>query len=284
MAKILVTGATGFVARNLRAALVRGGHRVTSVSRGRPEPLDGETVVSVSGYDDPDMLRAARGCRAAVHLAGSGRQTVEGTYADANHAPAAAVARICKELGIPRMAYLSGLGVSPHATSGYFISKYMAERAVSEVPEPVILRPSYIIGPDDHLTAGLNRQVQGGTITIPGSGDYMMQPIAIRDVVRILEMAATAPRMAGRTLDLVGPQTLTFAEYVSAFAGARAGIKHADMETAYRDAVLGRNPVYELDDLNIMVAGYVGDHAELREATGMEFCGVPKMLQACGVP
>lgn len=284
MANILVTGATGFVARNLRAALVRGGHRVTSVSRGKPEPLDGETVVSVSGYDDPDMPRAARGCRAAIHLAGSGRQTVKGMYADTNYAPAAAVARMCKESGIPRMVYLSGLGVSPHATSGYFISKYMAERAVSQVPEPVILRPSYIIGSDDHLTANLNRQMHGGIITIPGSGNYMMQPIAICDVVRILEMAATAPHMAGRTLDLVGPQTLTFAEYASAFAGTRAEIVHADMETAYRDAVLGRNPVYELDDLNIMVAGYVGDHGELREAAGMEFCSVPKMLQACGIP
>ena len=284
MAEILVTGATGFVARNLRAALIYNGHRVTSVSRNRPEPLDGETVVSVCGYDDPDITRAARGCGAVVHLAGSGRQTVRCTYADANHAPAAAVARMCTKLGIPRMVYLSGLGVSPYATSGYFISKYMAERAVSGVAEPVILRPSYIIGSDDHLTAGLKRQMRGGVITVPGSGDYAMQPVAIGDVVRVLEMAATAPRMAGRTLDLVGPQTTTFAEYASALAGTRAEIMHADMETTYRDAVLGKNPAYELDDLNIMVAGYVGDHGELREATGMEFCDVPEMLRACGVP
>lgn len=284
MAKILVTGAGGFVARNLRAALIRKGHHITSISRSIPQPLDGETVLRVSGYDDPGIPGAARGCHAVIHLAGSGRQTATYSYADANYAPAAAVARICNESGIPRMVYLSGLGVSPYATSGYFISKYMAERAVSGVPEPVIFRPSYIIGPDDHLTANLKRQVRSGMITIPGSGNHTMQPIAIHDVVQILETAAAAPGMAGRTLDMVGPQTLTFAEYASAFAGVSASVTHADMETVYRDAVLGRNPVYELEDLNIMVGGYVGDHGALRRATGLKFSTIQQMLQACGAP
>ena len=281
MAGIMVTGACGFVARNLRAALVRAGHHITSVSRGRPEPLDGETILHVSGYDDPQIYGAARECRAVIHLVGGGRQTITESYADANHAPAAALARMCKESGVSRMVYLSGLGVSPHATSGYFISKYTAERAVCGVAEPVILRPSYIIGPDDHLTANLNRQMRRGVVAIPGSGRYMMQPISIRDVTQILERAATDPRMAGRTLDLVGPQTLTFEEYVRAYVGGRADVIHTDMETAYRDAVLADDPVYELDDLNIMVAGYVGDHIQLKEATGMRFCDP---LQACGIP
>ena len=281
MAGIMVTGAGGFVGRNLRAALVRNGHHVTSVSRGRPAPLDGERMLHVSRYDDPQIYGAARGCSTVIHLVGGGRQTVTQSYTDINHAPAAALARMCRESGIRRMIYLSGLGVSPHTTSGYFISKYTAERVVCGVAEPVILRPSYIIGADDHLTANLDRQIRGGVVAIPGSGSYMMQPVSIHDAVHILEKAATDPRMAGLTLDLVGPKRLTFEEYVRAYVGGRADIIHTDMETAYRDAVLADNPVYELDDLNIMVAGYVGDHARLKEVTGMRF---HTSLQAGGIP
>ena len=281
MAGIMVTGAGGFVARNLRAALVRNGHHVTSVSRGKPAPLDGEKMLHVSTYDDPQIHEAAKRCGAVIHLVGGGRQTITESYADTNHAPAVALARTCRESGIRRMVYLSGLGVSPYTTSGYFISKYAAERAVCGVAEPVILRPSYIIGVDDHLTVNLNRQIRRGMVAIPGSGSYRMQPVSIRDVTQTLEKAATDPRMAGRTLDLVGPQTLTFEEYVRAYVGGRADIIHTDMETAYRDAVLADNPVYELDDLNIMVAGYTGDHARLKEVTGMQFY---HSLQTGGIP
>ena len=283
MAKILVTGAGGFVARNLRPALVRRGHHVVSASRNRLKPLDGETTISVSRYDDAEILRAARGCQAAIHLVGSGRQTIHQQYADANHVPAAAVARMCQDLDIPRLIYLSGLGVSSRAATGYFISKYMAERAVSKsVSEPVIFRPSYIIGSDDYLTANLRRQAERGAITVPGSGNYRMQPISIYDVTRILEMAATAPDLAGHTLDMVGPQTTSFLGYVSAFGGPHTRIIHGDMEATYQDAILNENPTYELDDLNIMLGGYVGDHATLRQATGLQFRTIPQMLQACG--
>ena len=283
MPKVLVTGASGFVARHLRMALSRDGFDIVSASRGSVEPLPGETTHAISGYDDPAIYDAARGCIAAMHLVGSGRQTVRQSYGSANHTPAAAIARVCRMVQIPRMVYLSGLGVSADAPTGYFISKYLAERAVtSSVAEPVIFRPSYIIGPDDHLTANLRRQESTGTILVPGSGDYPMQPISVHDVVRILEMAATAGRFAGRTLDMVGPQTVTFAEYVRKFAGSRSKIEHADMERVYRDAVLNRGPTYELDDLNIMIGGYIGDHDALRRMTRMRFRTIPDMLQPGG--
>lgn len=281
MTKILVTGAGGFVAGHLRRALIRDGFEVASVSRGGTSPIGGEAVLAVSGYGDPAIADMARGSSAAIHLVGGGRQTVRSQYHDANHRPAAAVAEACRAAGVPRMIYLSGLGVSPDATSGYFISKHLAERAVTgSVPEPVIFRPSYIIGPDDHLTSNLRRQALAGAITIPGSGRYMMQPISVHDAVQILVMAATKDAFAGRTLDMVGPQTTTFAEYVRAFAGTKTRIMHVDMEEAYRDAVLGTDPAYELDDLGIMVGGYVGDHGTLRHMTGMQFRTIPQMLQS----
>ena len=281
MTKVLVTGAGGFVARNLRPALVHDGFEVISVSRSGMEPVEGERMLPISGYDDPGISEAARGCRAAIHLVGGGQQTIHQLYHDTNYLPAAAVASICRELGIPRLVYLSGLGVSPHATSGYFISKYMAEQAViRSVPEPVIFRPSYILGRDDHLTANLRRQARTGAIIIPGSGDYTMQPISIRDTVHILKMSATAGNFAGRTLDMVGPHTITFAEYARAFAGAHARIVHTSMERTYQDAVLDRSPIYTLDDLSIMVGGYGGDHATLHRMTGLQFQTIPQMLQA----
>ena len=283
MAKILVTGAGGFVARHLRRTLLRDGFEVISVSRSSIRPIGGERVLTVSGYGDPAIHDMARGCSAAIHLVGGGRQTIHRQYHETNQAPATAVAEACRAAGVPRMVYLSGLGVSPDAASGYFISKYLAEQTVAgSVPEPVIFRPSYIIGPDDHLTSNLRRQERAGAITIPGSGRYMMQPISVHDAVRVLSMTATKGAFAGRTLDMVGPQTTTFAEYVRAFADRKTRIIHVEMEEAYRNAVLGRSTAYELDDLGIMIGGHVGDHGTLRRITGMRFRTIPQMLQSGG--
>lgn len=260
---------------------MRDGFDVISVSRHRTKPLGAERVVTIPMYDRRSIAEAAKDCSVVIHLVGGGKQTVRSQYHDANYLPAAIVAGACADADVPRMIYLSGLGVSPEAISGYFISKYIAEQAVvGSVPEPIILRPSFIIGPDDHLTTNLNRQEMSGVITIPGSGNYSMQPISIYDAVCVLEMAATKKHFAGHTLDLVGPQITTFAEYIGAFASPQTKILHVNMEQIYQDAVLDRDPIYDLDDLNIMVGGYVGDHDTLRQMTGMTFHTIPQMLES----
>ena len=52
----------------------------------------------------------------------------------------------------------------------------------------MIFRPSYIVGKNDLLTKFLKKQISNGMIEIPGSGNFLMQPIYINDVMQIFYM------------------------------------------------------------------------------------------------
>jgi GDP-4-dehydro-6-deoxy-D-mannose reductase len=82
--RVLVTGADGFVGRNLVARLAEAGHMVTAACRPGGEPVQGwlgprwQNAVQVLPFEvtDPDSVQAAVGpwCEAIVHLAASGRE------------------------------------------------------------------------------------------------------------------------------------------------------------------------------------------------------------------
>ena len=279
MAGVFVTGASGFVARNTRRALTKEGFQVVSASRRNFTTFGNEKALTTADYTEKFMVDEIRGFDAAIHLVGSGRQTAQDQYQTSNQDVTRSVINLCRTAGIGRIIYLSGLGVSPGTTLGYFISKYKAELAVSESGlEYVIFRPSYIVGNDDHLTENLARQSREGGIVVPGSGRYAIQPISVHDVAAVLVRAVTAGSLHNSILDMVGPETVTFAEYVRMFANQDTPVSHMDMESAYQQAILSKDPYYGVDDLNIMVAGFTGDHARLRRATGMKFRTIQQII------
>lgn len=279
VAGVFVTGASGFVARNTRKALTEEGFQVVSASRSNFTTLEDEKALITADYTEEYMVSEIRGFEAAIHLVGSGRQTTQNQYQTSNQDTTCNVISLCRMAGIGRIIYLSGLGVSPDTTLGYFISKYKAEQAISESGlEYVIFRPSYIVGNDDHLTENLTRQSKEGGIVVPGSGRYAIQPISIHDVAAVLVRAVTAGSLRNRILDMVGPQTVTFAEYARMFAGPDTPVSHMDMESAYRQAILSEDPRYGVDDLNIMVAGFTGDHTKLLQTTNMKFRTIQQMV------
>lgn len=279
--KLAVTGARGYVARNLRRSLAAGGHGIISISRGSPAPLRGERCIT-SGLGAKQLARKLAGCDALYHLAGAGRQDATSTYRDVNYALAQGAVQLCKAARIPRIIYLSGLGVSPRSTSGYFISKKKAEDAIiSSGIDYVVFRPSYIVGRGDHLTRLLRRRARSGTAAVPGSGKYTIQPIHVDDAVGILERAAAGPRFRNKTLDLVGPRQVQFGRYARAVTGARH--KKEDLEGLYRRALGDPRTSYGLDDLNILVGSFGGDHRRLCRVSKAGFGATAAMLKAGGL-
>src|SRR5574338_682899 len=87
---------------------------------------------------------------------------------------------LCKKSGIKKIVYISGLGVGKSTTFGYFISKLKAEQLIVKSGlDYTILRASYIVGKNDPLEQNLTKQASSGTILIPGSGSYRLQPISV---------------------------------------------------------------------------------------------------------
>jgi len=73
MMKTVISGGTGFIGRHLAAHLVRTGHEVTVVSRGKRRTglPDGAELLTIDPYDPNSWEEAIAGADAVVNLAGA---------------------------------------------------------------------------------------------------------------------------------------------------------------------------------------------------------------------
>ena len=281
---VAVTGAGGYVARRLRERLSRAGARTVCVSRRRLRRLfPAERHVLTDAYSADDLAAALEGCSALVHLAGSGRVGPDGApYCETNGAVAARAAVACDKAasaagrrgrgrGMERIVYLSGLGVSASPTTSYFASKLSAERALAASAVPcTVLRPSFIVGRGDPLSRSLARQARRyGAVLVPGSGPHRTQPVHIDDACAALLAALRLPRLAGAVLDLVGPRAVPYRRLAAALAPPGAPLRTVPLAEAYRSALRDPSYAYGVDDLDIIVGGFTGDHEGLRRAAGL---------------
>lgn len=278
--QIAITGANGFVGRNIRKFFSHNRVPVVSLTRAKHIPLKFEKNIVYSDLAQKNLAGKLRNCDALVHLIGHGTQNVDLTYDNVNVELTKKAVLLCKNAKIRKIIYISGFGVSKSTTFGYFISKFKAEQEIIHSGlDYTIFRASYIIGNDDPLTKNLDRQIKTGFITIPGSGLYRLQPISVNDVAKIILAATTAKQFSNKVVDLVGPQTITFASYVRKFAKNRAKIKRIDLEDAYHTALnRPKNAIYGLDDLNILVGDFTGSHKRLERLCGFGLTPLKEIL------
>lgn len=280
--RIAVSGANGFVARNLRRLLARRGMPVLCISR-RDLALHGnESQVTTADYDKKDIMPELADCTALVHLVGIGRQSYSSDYASTNTALTRRLVRCARQSSVRKIVFLSGLGVSSRPSTDYFISKYRAERdVITSGLDYTIFRPSYILGRDDHLTASLRRQIRRGAIVVPGSGRFAMQPIYVGDACEIILQSILHPRYSNRTVDLVGPQNITYKTLVSKLKFKTT--ERRGLERAYREAISSTRGAFGVDDLNILVGGFTGDFKKLQRLSGLDFVPYTDVLEASGL-
>ena len=178
--------------------------------------------------------------------------------------------------------YISGLGVSNNSISSYFISKYKAEqKIINSGLDYTILRASYIIGKNDPMAINLTNQIQSGKIIIPGKGNYHLQPIFVNDVAEIIYHSVISKKFSNKTIELVGPEKITFKQFVNYFKGKRKiKIENVGLEHAYRDALHNPNSNYGIDDLNIMIGDFTGNHNKLKKLTRLKFKKFRDVLQS----
>ena len=278
--QIAITGANGFVGRNIREFLSHNKVAITSLTRSGHPPLKFETGIRYSDLAQKSLIAKLKGCDALVHLIGQGAQSVDATYDDVNVELTKKIIHLCKNAKIRKIVYMSGFGVDKSTTSGYFISKFRAEREITASGlDYTILRASYIIGNNDPLTKNLNKQIKSGSVIIPGSGSYRLQPISVSDVAKVILASITNKQFSNKTVDLVGPQTMTFESFVKKYVKKRAKIKKVDLENAYRTALnRPKDAIYGLDDLNILVGDFVGDHKRLERLCGFELTRIKEIL------
>lgn len=268
--KIVITGATGFVARHVRRHLSGNGAVLLSISRRDFKSVPNEEKIVTDSYDPKILLSVMRGSDVLIHLIGIGRQSFKHDFDTVNSLLTGKMLDLCKSAGIKKIVYLSGLGVSPTNPLEYFLSKYRAEQQIVQSGlNYTIFRPSYIVGRDDLLTKHLKKQIKRGLIVIPGSGKFQIQPIHIQDVAKIISESITFGKFSNKIFDLVGPKSITYRYYIQQFlTNARARIKEIPLEVAYCDAINkpGKSD-FGVDDLNLLVGNFNGNFEALQRAS-----------------
>ena len=280
--KIVVTGASGFIAKNLRKYLSEKNIELISISRNDFKNFKSETKIISKNYEEKNILKKIQNSDALIHLVGIGKQSVNVDYDTINTYLTKHIVNLSKKSRIKKIIFLSGLGVSPNTSSGYFISKYNAEKQIIDSGiNFTIFRPSYIVGKDDLFTKFLKKRIKIKTIEIPGSGNYSIQPISINDVVKIIFQSFDQIKFKNKIIDLVGPDYLSFEQYVKLFSkGTKTKIKKINLENAYFDAITNSKSNFGVDDLNILIGDFKGNYNKLQKITQMNFESVIELLKS----
>ncbi len=279
--QIVITGASGFVARNLRKYLSEKNIKLISISRNDFKQFKNELKIVSKNYDEKSILPKIQNSDALIHLVGIGKQSIKNDYDIVNVEFTKHIVNLSKKAKIKKFVFISGLGVSPNTSLGYFISKYKAERIiVNSGLNYTIFRPSYIIGKDDLFTKYLKKQIKKKKIEIPGSGTYSIQPIHINDVVKIILQSVLQTKFRNKIINLVGPDCITFEQYVKLFSkGTKINIRKINLEDVYHTAITNSKSDFGVDDLNILIGNFKGNHNKLRKITGMKFQSVVELLK-----
>jgi len=277
---VVISGANGFVGRNVSLFLQNNGFQTISLVR-KGKAVNFGKVITTENLSEGTLVSKIKGASAFLHFIGQGRQTVDSDYDTVNVSLAKNAVALCKKAKIKKIIYISGLGVDKNATLGYFISKYKAEREIIHSGlDYTIFRASYIIGDNDPLSENLQQQIKKREMIIPGSGNYRFQPIFVYDVADIMIQSMTGKKFSNKIIDLVGPEIVSYGIFVKKFLqGRKIKIKKINFEKVYHDALHNKGP-FGVDDLSIMAGDYIGDHKKLASLVSMRFTRYDEVLQS----
>ena len=268
---ITITGANGFVAKNLRNFLSKNHIKVIAIARKTFQKHHTETVVYSKTLLEKGLQNKLRNCDALVHLIGIGKQSSKYNFED-NIDLTKNMIKTCKKSGIKKIIYISGLCVTKNSRSDYFISKYKAEQEIiNSGLDYTIFRPSYIVGKKDYLSKFILKQIKKGIVIIPGSGKYHLQPIFVEDVAKIIVESIYEKKFSNKILDLVGPEIIKFEDFVRYFIkNKKTKIQKINLESIYHDALHNPKSVYDLDSLNLLIGDYTGNLKQLQKTSNVK--------------
>jgi NAD dependent epimerase/dehydratase family enzyme len=133
-----------------------------------------------------------------------------------------------------------------------------------------VLRPSLIVGAENASLRQFRRLARLPLIPVPGGPEQWVQPVHIEDLVDsvLCCLVSTAP---GGTFDLVGPEPMTFRDFLARLRGdGRARYLRIPLPLVRGVMHLARHlsPVLHPDNLRMLQQGNTADAAPVTALLG----------------
>ncbi len=292
--RILVVGAGGLIGSHITSTLLSQGHEVLAMVRDRPgvgDRLSGCTIATA------DVLRLTapedwagylNKVSAVVYSAG----LLDGS-ADAleriHHLAPRALFAACEHAGVRRVILVSAISADREAGTDYATSKLRGEAALRRTElDWIVLRPSLVWSPRGSYggTSAL-RGLAAFPLVIPvaGGGGQTFTPITVEELAAHVADLVPAGAPKGVTVEPCGPQTVTFAQIVSAirsWLGLRAApVWHVPMPVVRLVCRIGDlihlGPLSSTA-LSQIEQGNAGNHAAFSAFAGSRFTGFDEAL------
>lgn len=215
---VVVAGAAGFVGTPLLDRLA-GRFDVIALSRGAREARrDGVEWRQCDLLSSRDAHAAVAGADLAIYLVHSmlpGDRLVQGGFEDFDLHAADNFARACAARGVRQIVYLGGL--LPADIASARLSRHLRSRAEVEIAlagqgvPTTVLRAGLILGPGGSSTEIMLRLARRLPVMVcPSWTNTPTQPIALADVLALLEWVLGKEETFGETYDVGGPEVVTY--------------------------------------------------------------------------
>ncbi len=226
MAKILVTGATGYIGRRLIASLLDKQHDVYALVRIRgtdvfPYPTNNLQTIWGDLQDSDSLEKLPEDLDIAYYLVHS-MGTFTKDLAETEVKVAQNFIKVLRSTKVKQIIYLSGI-IDENYLSVHLQSRLLVEQVFKESGIPTtVLRASIIIGSGSASFEIIRDLVEKLPIMVaPKWIKSKCQPIAVKDVIFYLNAVIDNPKCFNQTFDIGGPEVLSFKEVLLKFAESR---------------------------------------------------------------
>ena len=236
----LITGATGYVGGRLVERLLAEGRPVRALSRdpSRFEPVEGVEVLRGDVLSGDGVAAALDGCTTAYYLVHSMEPAHSapdaGDFSYRDRRAAENFADAARAAGVERVVYLGGIAPTDGEPSAHIASRMEVEEILlSAAPSATALRASIVIGSRSSSFRMLVRLVERlRLLPMPAWRHNRTQPIAERDAIEFLARTPSVQAAAGRSLDIAGPDVVSFGEMIEQIAESM-GVARMPIELSF---------------------------------------------------
>lgn len=228
-ARILVTGATGYIGGRLVGSLLESNYAVRVMVRD-PDRIQGRLwlnqveVIQGDVFKPQSLIEAMQGITATyylIHSMSSSEDFQQRDLVAANNFGNAA-----KECGVERIIYLGGLGDPDSNLSEHLKSRQDTGHNLAKAGVPVTeFRAAVIVGSGSISFEMIRYLTERIPVMIcPRWVFTRVQPIAIDDILSYLTSALEAPDSSGKVIEIGGADVITYGDMMMGYAKER-GLK-----------------------------------------------------------